>query len=394
MAQEIADIDGLQSALAFPAGFVPCADRCVFPYQQSAGVASGRTGRSRHTLTADVIGLMLAYSNVQAGVGEVDATYSHLLHVGVEDGATPDFIKVGCRGTRDWNFLSGSIHWSDPFGYTGAAGTELVVRTFCDADAAETFCNGYATNAADNTGVTNGFDTAWAGGVSNNTTAIIAPCAIVGVTRRAVAEAVALTGDSNMLGSGNSTTRNASFGSMACAARSLPWFNLARSAQVSANYVGFARRNRAMLDQKCPFGMVLYGTNDVTNGVAANAIFANLLEIGRFKRNAGQRALICTLPPNCTSTDSFATLANQTVQANEAQRVALNALIRSTNWAFSNDYPYIGVADIAAMVESPSAAGKWNVDGTAFKFTANGTHLSYFGHTQAALACNTERFQF
>lgn len=72
--------------------------------------------------------------------------------------------------------------------------------------------------------------------------------------------------------------------------------------------------------------------------------------------------------PNPSSTDSFATLANQTVNSNSAQIIAYNDAIRA---GVSNSLGYFEIAD---QVESARNSGKWYVTGGAFATTTEGLH--------------------
>ena len=74
----------------------------------------------------------------------------------------------------------------------------------------------------------------------------------------------------------------------------------------------------------------------------------------------------CTYAPETTSTDSFATLENQTVVAARAPLVALNTRIRTLR------VPGIsGFIDTARILESSPGSGKWAVG-----YTADGVHTT------------------
>lgn len=72
--------------------------------------------------------------------------------------------------------------------------------------------------------------------------------------------------------------------------------------------------------------------------------------------------------PSTTSTDSWATTTNQTVNANSAQIIAYNDAIRAV---VAN---CIGYFEIADQVESSRNSGKWWVTGVALATTADGLH--------------------
>lgn len=78
--------------------------------------------------------------------------------------------------------------------------------------------------------------------------------------------------------------------------------------------------------------------------------------------------------PNSTSTDSWATTANQTVNANSAQIIAYNNAIRA---GVANS---VGFYDVADQVESARDSGKWWVTGAANGTTLDGLHSIQAGY--------------
>lgn len=78
--------------------------------------------------------------------------------------------------------------------------------------------------------------------------------------------------------------------------------------------------------------------------------------------------------PNSTSTDNFATTANQTVNTNSAQITAYNDAIRA---GVANS---VGFFEIADQVESARNSGKWWVTGVANATTADGLHSIQSGY--------------
>lgn len=119
-----------------------------------------------------------------------------------------------------------------------------------------------------------------------------------------------------------------------------------------------------------------YGINDVTAGRTAVQIEADMVTF-LAKFNATYRVSQSTLLPRTTSTDAWATLANQTVTAQEAVRVAVNAYIRARTigwWA---------VFENADVVESSRDSGKWKtVEATGIigATTGDGTHPTPYGY--------------
>lgn len=143
-----------------------------------------------------------------------------------------------------------------------------------------------------------------------------------------------------------------------------------------------------------------YGVNDIfTLGASLATLQAAwLLEWGAGYMG-GQAVWQQTILPDTTSTDSWATYANQSLRAQESIRVAANAWLRDgapilngvavatgssaagTLRAGMLGHPLMGIFDAAAAVEQGGASaptGKWLVDGTANKYTDDGVHPSTF----------------
>lgn len=102
----------------------------------------------------------------------------------------------------------------------------------------------------------------------------------------------------------------------------------------------------------------------------------------RMNASAREGVYQTTLPPNTTSTDSWATTANQTVRNFEDVRTGFNAWLRSgapiTGRGVAGDpgHPLKGVLDVAPAVED---AGKWRPG-----FTNDGVHPTSIGHEALA----------
>jgi len=117
-----------------------------------------------------------------------------------------------------------------------------------------------------------------------------------------------------------------------------------------------------------------------------------------------------TITPSTTSTDSFATLANQTAAlsfstAGNGTREQLNDWLRDGGpirdgvaaaigapdaiRSSHNAHPLSGVLEMADTVESSRNSGKWKVDGTALKWTGDGIHPSNYAYVQAAIAASS-----
>ena len=136
---------------------------------------------------------------------------------------------------------------------------------------------------------------------------------------------------------------------------------------------------RLQLAGYCSEVVLGFGANDIFFDSAAT-ILANTQTIrGYF---AGKPAYLYTLPPVAvTSTDSYATVANQTAHPVNPARVGYNALLRAAPSGITR------VWEIADVLESSRDSGKWRVDlGLVNGNNASGdpTHENNFGNATIA----------
>jgi hypothetical protein len=107
------------------------------------------------------------------------------------------------------------------------------------------------------------------------------------------------------------------------------------------------------------------GTNDRASGNSAASQQAALVSIsGKIKaQRADCEVVLVTVPPKVSSSDNGATLAGQTVSANEAIRTAMNTWIRGTGAGSArgdNPTAFFGeIADLSALWEDAGDVQKW-----------------------------------
>ena len=110
------------------------------------------------------------------------------------------------------------------------------------------------------------------------------------------------------------------------------------------------------------------GTNDIFLGARTGAqVSTDTATLAGKLRAIGLKVFSRTCLPQTTSTDTWATIANQTVKAQEAQRVALNTLLRSGSVTGVQ-----AVWDITREVESGFDSGLWLPN-----FSVDGIHPSW-----------------
>jgi lysophospholipase L1-like esterase len=127
------------------------------------------------------------------------------------------------------------------------------------------------------------------------------------------------------------------------------------------------------------------GTNDIaSNGRTLAQLQADISTWATMMRNRGVSGLwLCTLLPRTTSTDSWATAANQTPLASESVRVAYNNWVRNTAVSALGLNGYIEVAD---TLETSRDSGLWKVNGSAQYATPDGIHPNSAGAILASAA--------
>jgi hypothetical protein len=129
--------------------------------------------------------------------------------------------------------------------------------------------------------------------------------------------------------------------------------------------------------------VVQYGVNDVNlSGRTAAATETDLSSI--YALFPTKRVWQSTILPVSTSTDSWATTANQTTAGTNAQRVLLNTWIRTT------PSPLAGFFDNANVVETSENSGIWNVIAGLGAPTGDGLHPSpaYYKYIDTAKSVN------
>lgn len=215
-----------------------------------------------------------------------------------------------------------------------------------------------------------------------STGASIPPVAILGMTSKPTA---ALIGDSIQLGAiqlVNTNFAGNGLGDQGLNAKSLgpamAYLNLGSYGDRANVFVAAGTRRRAIANYASHI-VCNYGTNDIYASLDTAATLAtNLTAIAAlFPNKPFWQNTIC---PRTTSSDSFATVGNQTVAAGESERLSFNNTLRGgVTWA-------AGMFDTAAACESGYLSGFWKAPG----WTADGTHPSVLAQVliQASGAVN------
>ena len=154
---------------------------------------------------------------------------------------------------------------------------------------------------------------------------------------------------------------------------------LAAGSQSAAQWVADPSRRLAFLAAVRPSIVIAeLGANDIANGNSFTTVRDTLLAMWRTIANLGIKVYPTTFTPRTTSTDAWATTANQTVCVSEAVRVQINDFIRST------PAPCSGFLDVADIAETARNSGKWKVAGVAW--TNDGIHTTRHADIAAGLS--------
>lgn len=380
------DRAGSNGGLSSLRAAVPVADR-AFPssslasngggtLELSDGTTQGGTFRVRHTMLVTATGIRLVFSNFyNHNAVETDGPNDITVAAAVEAVGQIDPFPVTFNGQRQVTIKPGTSVVADPLGITFAKGTTFGTRTFVSVAGGlkfprggpqTVFANqeghnypGTATTGADLTP----FGSASVPSVSNARG--FSPSAILGTPVTQPAVVLGIIGDSIAAGTGDADPdngyirralgQNYSYEMVAYPGETISSFMQTQDA------LSIRRKNLFAL-----FPVTHYIVEMGVNSLGSGSWQANLLTLWQRLAATGAKVYQTTITPVTTSTDSWATLANQTPTANEATRLAMNAYIRSL------PAPLSGYFEIADLAESARDSGKWRVDlGTP---TTDGTH--------------------
>ena len=205
---------------------------------------------------------------------------------------------------------------------------------------------------------------------------VYGPIEITGLTRK---RTVAIIGDS--IDFGLNIKANTYRGDTGVIARSIgknfAYSKLAISSEQAQQFLA-SHDNRLSVALKASDVFVGYGTNDAAAGRTAAQINADTLTIGNYFPST-TNLYLRTLLPRATSTDNFATDANQTI-------AAYTSVLEAVNGARKNlPAPFKACHDVFTLMSNMSLSGsysnKWRVDAASIGFfmTDDGIHPSQRG---------------
>lgn len=335
--------------------------------------------RTRHKAMAAISSVRLVFPNFYLAVTNLETlpASATTLTASIEYPAGT-FTQAKFAGATSVTTLN-SLIFSDPIAVNIPAGAFFFVRSFWTSAwgivyaSATTGAGGRLCDTANGEAMTyaaSGLSDQTLGGTVTNTNGVgdvtYRPTAIIGNT---TLPSCFLMGDSRCAGSNDDFSLSASTGQTAKAVgQNFPFINCSAASLKLTTWLP-NNANQLALSQFCSHVICSYGINDiVVAGRSAAQLQADLQTASNLFGN--KPFFACTLPPETTSSDAWATLGNQTLNGTNAARVTYNDALRAGKSYLS------GVFDITSVAESSLDSGKWPVTGAANYATNDGVHES------------------
>lgn len=370
----------------------------------SNGTDTGTNTRAPYVAPVELTEIEVAFGNLSIGSnGEVPGQPANTITVmAALEYPASSYTPIFFQGRRAVTLDAMAQVWSDPIAIRVPAGATYYIRTYMTVTGTW-YQQGY-TDGGTVVGSqgTSEVDQTLSGTISGTPSRPYIPQGVRARNQSAATLRIAGFGDSITGGVGDSTGK----GWFMRAFANYRKIRLAQSGEKATSVVGVNGSKRLAMAAGCNAAFHCYGVNDVNFGRTAAQIEADLASRWLAHQNRGWVGYGATLTPITTSSDSFATLANQTVNANDAVRVAVNTWLRAgapldpttkavvaagTNGALvagDGTHPLKRIYDFAAVAESGST-GKWVVTGAANYATSDGTHPSDAMHVLMAGTIST-----
>lgn len=347
------------------------ATRCYVPYGNLApATAVWLMSRSMHWAKANIVNPTVVFANFKKTSGNVETTYgAGTIKAAIEYPAGTFTLANECiaAGNGPVAFPIGlaaltfnvSIPWYARFW----------VRSL-QQNSNQIIFSSLATNSCDPTegmeiGTGAVSDKVMTGTVSQsfNRSQGYWPIAILAQTRRPSFLLVGDSRGSGYSGDGAVTDASGDVGQLArLVGRSYSYINIAIGSSLLATYLS---QSRTYTDQLTSFVSNIinaHGVNDIQSGGDSAATLAGRRATLAATAGYAGKVIGTTLTPNTSSSDNFATIANQTVGTNGTKVMDFNTLARA---GIAGE---IGLLDISDMVD-PLRLGKWHVSRNPFEVT-------------------------
>lgn len=377
---------------------IPIASRGdVYVSGLSNGTDTSTTYRTIHKAVHDITDLTLVYGNFYNNTGlEAAGPNDISVKFTVQASADTYRLKGSFNGKRTYVIEPGTRATSDPIALDIKAGETFYVYTYVSvASAGMKWPVGIQTNSPDGEGRIAGADYTDAGTVTATAVFAYSPLQLLGRPPAAKTVSVGGIGDSIVAGNGDGNTGgfwhrglsgNISEQRVAYPSEQAYAYNLRTYSQYRSPLL------RAATHIVCELGI-----NDVKGNQTLAALQGNLIPLWQKAARRAAKVYQTTLTPVSTSTDTWATVGNQTPGPNEAVRAGFNNWLRAgapidsttsagvaagTGGALTAGmpgHPLAGYIELADAVESARNSGIWKA-----AHTGDGTHPNVTGHTALA----------
>lgn len=397
-----ATVTGKAAALALGEAGLPGAfitDRGAAPLLGTNTHASGNTSRVKYNVRRAGGDLRLVFDHYTTGSGgDGDPSAAVTFRCSLEKNGF-NFPVTFRGGQKEVTIDQGRII-SDPIAFDVAVGDTIWARTYVSAGTPRATAR---TVTGDGEGLAaTDLTAAAAGAVTASASWVWAPSGFLSTTRLGSKNAaIGICGDSIAYGQGDSTGDVYGYLVRSANTAGLPWVMAARASETVGAVVDINYRHRGPLVSGCQRVYTAYGRNDLTNGNATSLIQINLVKFWKRIARRGPIQYAMTVTPRTTSTDAWATTANQTTAdaAQETRRVELNTWLRAgapldpttllavaagtagAVVAGQAAHPLAGIVEVADAVETARNSGIWKA-----AYTADGLHPNATGHAAMSAA--------
>lgn len=335
----------------------------------------GETSRTKHYANENCDRLQLVYGNMNPSGTAAPNTISVRASIEYSGVIYPVYFD----GVRTVQIAANGIVTSDPQAYLYIPkNSTYYVRTYVSVTSGEKWPRNFRyTEAADQVVVNQDY-----ADVTTTVTGIgqmFGPMATFGQQRVGQPRTIAICGDSISQGFGvtapgvgpflaafDGTSLGSDFG------KGVATLQLGLTGETAAQFGAAATRmHRQLLLGASTHVIYQYGINDVRGGsVTFSSIQATTQAIWNMMQAMGLKIYACTLTPNTTSTDSWATTGNQTLAntTGNTVRVAYN------DWLRTIPSPLSGIIETADTCETSRNSGIWKAG-----YTGDGLHPNATG---------------
>lgn len=320
-----------------------------------AGTVAGVTYRYAHVMNTECNSLQLAYANFYP-TATSESSNANAITIAVSIEYNSQITRLFFNGERNKTLAQGGLALTDPILKSIPKGATFYTRTWVSVPVdTNTYPQGIALNSTLGDGKGTGDLSLNTGALTSSTEQGYGPVAIIGVPVNDDAVAFALIGDSIIAnGDGKGWPVQAVQDNYGYTILSRP------SSTVDSMEFSSGNVYRLRLAKYCTHAIINYGTNDFNGTPTLATMVDHFQDLWKLLQGMGVTVYHSTTMPRTTSTDSWATIGNQTpVSANSynTKRATFNANLRGDAYSSFG----IRVLDVAKAVETAStSAGVWN----------------------------------